>query len=60
MLTSDPLNFISTNVTFDFVNANSGWNLEVLCNYPEATLTGEIVFDNHTIFDSSLRLAPMT
>lgn len=45
---------------FDFDYATWGWDIEVLCNYPEAFVTGYVDFINHTTYSGSgTKEAPM-
>ena len=59
LYTSDPTNLFVQNVNFDFDYAIGGWIVEVNCNYPEAILTGEVVYVNHTIYSGSGKMVSM-
>ena len=59
LVTYDPLNLRVKNVIFDFDYAMSGWVMEIGCNYPEAQLTGEVYFDNHTVYSGKEKKVPM-
>jgi len=46
----DILSVKSINVTFEYDYAASGFIILSLCNFPEATLIGDIIFKNNTVF----------
>jgi len=36
-----------------------GFVMEIECNYPEAAITGEVYFDNNTVYSGNERKIPM-
>lgn len=59
-LTNDPLQFDVNDVELLMDYTNEGFVLEVMCNYPEAYLNGEVKLDNWRAYYIHTRFVRMT
>ena len=53
----DPLNLFVQNVDVDYYQMHTGFDILINCSYSDASTSGNITFDNVTVYDSQTRIA---